>query len=303
MHRRFACLFLLLLPVFLSAQDRLSGLSLTVDAGLLVPNDKQAGFYSGRPGCPNTIDRVLKSEQYGTQIWNNLVNQGLISPSAIHDYREFTIAEYPAMYYKLTYQLGVGIRYDYKSNWGWLLHFDYSQVSAAGQFQLSSNNGTGILGSRQYVTCDIYGVEKRILIDFAISRRVPVSKQMDLEIDFGVNFNNTKVQKEEMGVGGQSYSLLDVWGGRAPDMSTGSYEYMNQGRMGWGGFFSVAMCYNVAGASIDLGYTMYHTQTRYMDYNDMAVGPFLDRWMASAALQHNVFLRFNINNFSFFGKN
>lgn len=302
MHRRYSFLLLLLLPVVLPAQNRLSGLSLTVDAGLLVPNDKQAGFYSGRPTCPNTIERVLKSEQFGTQIWNNLVTQGAISPSAIHDYREFTIAEYPAMDYRLTYQLGVGIRYDYESRWGWLLHFDYSQVSATGRFQLSSHNGTGILGSRQYVTCDIYGLEKRILIDFAIARRVPFSELMELEIDLGVNFNNTKVQKEEMGVGGQSYSLLDVWGGRTPEMATGAYEYMNQGRMGWGGFCSVALCYNFAGSSVDAGYTMYHIQTRYTDYNDAAGGSFLNRWLASAALQHNVFLRFNINNFSFFGK-
>lgn len=303
MYKRLSLLLLLLMPLLVQAQNRLSGLSLTVDAGLLVPNGKQAGFYSGRSGCPNTIDRVLKSEQYGTQIWNSLVDQQLISPSAIHDYGEFTIAEYPSMYYKLTYQLGVGIRYDYESHWGWLLHFDYSQVSAVGQFQLSSSNGTGILGSRQYVTGDVYGVEKRMMIDFAIARRVPLSSYMELEIDFGLNFNNTKVQKQEMRIGGQSYSLLDVWGGRTPDMTTGSYDYINQGRLGWGGFFSVAMCYNMAGASIDLGYTMYHTQTRYMDYNDWSTGSFLDRWMASAALQHNIFLRFNINNFSFFEKN
>lgn len=303
MHRRLSFLLLLLLPVVLPAQDRLSGLSLTVDAGLLVPNAKQAGFYSGREGCPNTISRVLHSEQYGTQIWNSLVNQGLISPSAIHDYREFTIAEYPSMYYKLTYQLGVGIRYDYKNNWGWLLHFDYSQVAAAGQFLLSSSNGTGILGSSQYINCDMYGVEKRIFIDFAIARRVPMSKQMELEIDFGLDFNNTKVLQQDIRVGGQECSVLDVWGGRSPEMTTGTYEYMNQGRMGWGGFASVAMCYNFDGASVDVGYTMYHTQTRYADYNDAAEGGYLDRWLASAALQHNVFLRFNINNFSFFGKN
>lgn len=303
MTRRISFLLLLLLPLFVQAQNRLSGLSLTVDAGLMVPNDKQAGFYSGRPNCPNTIERVLKSEQYGTDIWNRLVTSGEISPSAIHDYREFTISEYPTMNYKLTYQLGVGVRYDYESNWGWLLHFDYSQASAVGQFLLSSSNGTGILGSRQYVVCDIYGTEKRMLIDFAIARRLPLSSYMDLEIDFGLNFNNTKVQKQEMRVGGQSYNILDVWGGRSPEMTTGTYDYINQGRLGWGGLFSVALCYNMSGASVDLGYTMYHTQTRYMDYNDWAEGSFLDRWLASAALQHNVFLRFNINNFSFFGKN
>ena len=80
-------------------QQHLSGLGVSINAGLLIPNAKQANFYSGRPGNENTIDRVLRSEQYGTQIWTSLVNQGLISPSAIPSYSAFTIAEYPDMYY------------------------------------------------------------------------------------------------------------------------------------------------------------------------------------------------------------
>ena len=64
-----------------SAPPRITGLSVSVDAGLLIPNAKQANFYSGRPGNENTISRVLYSEQYGHQIWNSLVDQQLISPS------------------------------------------------------------------------------------------------------------------------------------------------------------------------------------------------------------------------------
>ena len=93
-----------------AAPSRITGLSVSVDAGLLIPNAKQANFYSGRPGNDNTIDRVLRSEHYGNQIWSSLVNQQLISPSAIPSYSAFRIAEYADMYYKLTYQIGVGLR-------------------------------------------------------------------------------------------------------------------------------------------------------------------------------------------------
>ena len=271
-------------------EKRPLGLSLTLDAGMLVANNKQADFYSGRPGNPNTIERVLKSEQYGTQIWNSLVNRGEISPSAIHDYGEFQIAEYPKMYYKLAYQLGVGFRYDYNSRWGWFLRFDYSQLNAAGQFQLSSNNGIGILGSNQYVTGDIFGREKRIHIDFALLKRIALSSRLDLEIDMGFNFNNTKVQENAISIGGGTYSILDVWGGREPTSTTGTYEYMNQGTIGYGGFGSLALGYVVDGATIDLGYTCYYTQTKFLDYNEED----------AFALQHIVFLRFNVNNFKFF---
>lgn len=271
-------------------QTRISGLSLAVDAGLLIPSAKQANFYSGRPGNANTIDRVLRSEQYGTQIWSSLVNQGLISPSAIPSYSAFTIAEYPNMYYRLTYQIGVGLRYDYPSGWGWMLNFDYSQVTAAGQFLLSSDNGVGIPGSRQYVPCDIFGLEKRILIDFSILKRIPLTNLLDLEISGGADINNTKVTQNGMVIGGRTYSILDVWGGQSPYAGSGSYDYINQGGIGFGALGSIALGYNFQGAAIDFGYAMRYMQTKYKGYNDND----------AFAMQHTIFARFNLNNFKLF---
>lgn len=275
-----------------ASQTRITGLSLVVDAGLLIPNAKQANFYSGRPGNDNTIDRVLRSEQYGTQIWTSLVNQGLISPSAIPSYGAFTIVEYPGMYYKLTYQIGAGLRYDYNSGWGWMLNFDFSQLTAAGQFLLSSDNGVGIPGSRQYVACDIFGLEKRILIDFSILKRMPLTKLLDLELSFGVDINNTKVTENGMVIAGHTYSILDVWGGQSPYSGAGSYDYINQGGIGFGSLAAVALGYNLPGATVDFGYACRYMQTKYKGYNDKDC----------FALQHTVFARFNINNFALFKK-
>ncbi len=268
----------------------LSGLYLFVDAGLLVPNSKQANFYDGRNNRPNTINRVLHSEAYGSQIWNDLVSQQLISPSAIPDYNAFQVAEYANMYYKLTYQLGLGFRYVYDNGFGWLVRFDYSQVNAAGQFLLSSDNGTGILGRDQYVTCGIYGVEKRMLIDFALTQRVRLTPNMDLELDLGFDVNNTKVSAHNMRIGGHDYSILDVWNGQSPYVGISPYEYINQGAIGIGAFASLAFSYRINSSAIDFGYTLYSIQTKYRDYNEDD----------SYAFQHNVFVRFNINNFSFF---
>ncbi len=291
-------LSLLILSLPLQAQKkksspeahRMSGLYLNVDAGLLIPNSKQADFYSGRPGNSNTIDRVLHSETYGTQIWISLVDGGLILPSAIGDYSQLQVVEYPHMYYRLTYQLGVGFRYVYESGWGWLLRFDYSQLTAAGQFNLSSNNGTGVLGSRQFVTCDIFGIERRTLIDFGIAKRIPLTSLVDLEIDFGFDLNSTHVKQNGIRVVGRTYSILDIWGGYPPSSYTGTYEYLNEGRIGIGGFGSMAVSYLSKVGSIDLGYSCYYMQTKYTNYNEND----------AYALQHTVFLRFNVNNFKFF---
>ena len=291
-------LSLLILSLPLQAQKkksapeahRMSGLYLNVDAGLLIPNSKQADFYSGRPGNSNTIDRVLHSETYGTQIWSSLVDGGHISPSAIGDYSQLQVVEYPHMYYRLTYQLGVGFRYVYESGWGWLLRFDYSQLTAAGQFNLSSNNGTGVLGSRQFVTCDIFGIERRTLIDFGIAKRIPLTNLVDLEIDFGFDLNSTHVKQNGIRVVGRTYSILDIWGGYPPSSYTGTYEYLNEGRIGIGGFGSMAVSYLSKVGSIDLGYSCYYMQTKYTNYNEND----------AYALQHTIFLRFNVNNFKFF---
>lgn len=273
----------------------LSGLYITVDAGLLVPSDKQANFYNGAPGTPNMLDRVLKSELYGTQIWNDLVNQGLISPSAIHDYGEFEVAEYADMYYRLTFQLGVGFRYVYDNGWGWLVRFDMSEMTAAGQFLLSSNNGTGILGSNDYVKCGIYGRERRVLIDLGLAKRIPLTQMIDLELDFGFDINNTKVEKNGIRVPdsrGDTYSILDVWGGQIPYSGVGTYEYVNQGGLGIGYFGTVALSYRVPVGAIDFGYTYYYMQTKFIGFNEEDC----------YAPQHTIFFRFNLNNFSFFDK-
>ena len=48
--------------------------------------------------------------------------------------------------------------------------------------------------------------------------------------------------------------------------------------------------YALPSASVDFGYTLYYMQTKYLGYNDNDC----------FALQHNIFFRFNINNFKFF---
>lgn len=277
------------------APEPLSGLYVTVEAGLLIPSDKQANFYNGDSHSPNRLERVLKSELYGTQIWDDLVSRQLISPSAIHDYGEFRVDEYADMYYRLSFQLGMGFRYVYDNGWGWLLRFDFSEVTAAGQFLLSSNNGTGILGSNNYVVCGIYGRERRVLIDLGIAKRIPLTKLIDLELDLGFDLNNTNVQSNAIRVPdrqGKTYSILDVWGGQMPYSGIGTYEYINQGAIGIGGFGTVALSYKVPVGAIDFGYTYYYMQTKFHDYNESDC----------YAPQHTIFFRFNINNFSFFKK-
>lgn len=272
---------------------RLSGLYISVDAGLLIPDAKHAQFYDGTPYRANRIDRVLHSELYGHEIWSDLVNSGLISPTAVGSCRELKVDEYASnMYYKLTYQLGVGLRYVYDSQWGWLLRFDYSQLSAAGQFNLSADNGTGLLGHNQYITCDIFGIEKRTLIDFGILKRLPLSQTLDLEVAIGFDLNSTKVQKNGMRINGKTYSILDVWGGNEPTIGMGSYEYINEGRIGYGGFGSLALSYLCNVGSIDLGYTAYYYQTNLHNFTPADANNY--------AMQHNIFIRFNVNNFKFF---
>lgn len=279
---------LLLFFVPLAAQEEYpTGLSLSIDAGLLIPNDKQASFYGGRDDCPNKLLRVLKSEMYGNQIWYSLVSSGELSPSAVGSYSNFEVAEWATMDYRLTYQLGVAIRYGYRHGWGWRLGFDFSQVRATGQFLL--NTGTQTLGYDQYVACGIYGVEKRIIIDLALTKRFNLTKTTGMELDLGFNVNNTKVDKNAIVVGGRDYSILDVWNGQSPYAGIGSYEYINQGGIGIGGLASLMISYQLQNYSIDLGYTFYYIQTRFPGYNDN------DNYAA----QHLVSLRFNLYKFSF----
>lgn len=264
-----------------------TGLSVSVDAGLLMADSKQAAFYSGREDTPNRLYRVLRSEQYGNQIWTDLVDKGLISPSSVPSYSAFQVDEWATMDYKLAYQLGVAIRYGYNHGWGWRLGFDFAQLNATGQFLLSK--GVTMPGYDQYVVCGIYGKEKRILIDFAVTKRFKLTEKVGMELDLGFDLNNTKVSKNAMVIADRDYSILDVWGGQSPYTGAGSYEYVNQGGLGIGGLGAVMLSYDMKDYSIDLAYTCYYMQTKFPGYNDDDC----------YAFQHLVSLRFNLYRFSF----
>lgn len=264
-----------------------TGLSFFANAGGFRADDVTANFYNGTPGNANTIDRVLHSNTYGEQIWRSLVNQQLISPTTISNYSQLQVDEYADMSYRISYQIGVGLRYDYPSGFGWLLRFDLTRLTATGAFNLSSDNGAGILGSDRYIRCGILGREDRISIDLALSKTVPLNDALSLELNLGASLVNTKVKDNLMEIGGGSYSILDVWDGHSPDYGVGSYEYINQGGIGYGVFISALVGYSVPGiGSIKAGYTCYQARTVLKGYTAWG-------W------QHMLGIRFEMNNFSF----
>lgn len=292
MKRLALALTILLLATSATADDgkppssRYTGLSVFANSGAYWADNRTADFYSGRPGNANTIDRVLHSNSYGTQIWNNLTTQGLIS-SAVGSYSQLQVVEYPSMYYRLALAYGLGLRYDYPSGIGWLLRFDMVRLNAIGAFNLSATGGTGILGTDQYVRCGIIGNEDRINIDFAITGTMPLGPSFDLELDLGGGINNTKVRENLMEIAGATYSILDVWNGQSPDYGVAPYDYINQGGIGWNLFASVMLGYRWDGVgAVRAGYTLYHTKTTLRDYT-------------ARCINHLVGVRIEINNFSF----
>jgi hypothetical protein len=268
-------------------RERYTGLSVMAGAGAYWADDVTANFYSGKPENANTISRVLYSNTYGQRIWENLTTAGLIS-SAVGSYNELKVVEYPEMYYRTSYQVGVGIRYDYRSGFGWLMRFDLGRLQAIGAFNLSSTNGTGILtDNHQYIRCGVLGKEDRINIDFALTRTVELGGNLCLELDLGASLTNTKVKENLIEVNGATYSILDVWGGHSPDYGVGSYEYVNQGGIGWGVFMSGLLGYHIDGVgALKAGYTCHHSKTTLEGYTAMG-------W------QHCITIRIEINNFSF----
>lgn len=267
--------------------SRYTGLSVFADAGVIWADGNTADFYSGRPSNVNTINRVLHSQTYGMQIWQNLTTAGLIS-SAVGSYDQLQVIEYPSMYYRTSFTYGMGIRYDYASGFGWLLRFDLAQLQALGAFNLSASNETGLLGYDRYVRCGIMGREDRINIELALTRSVSLNDAMELELDLGGGFVNTKVRENAMEIAGVSYSILDVWNGQNPDAGVASYDYINQGGIGYSVFMSGLLGYTVSGVgTIRAGYTCSHAKVVLEGYSAWG-------W------QHLITLRFEMNNFDIF---
>lgn len=285
--KKMCILTVVLMTSAVAMADGGGGLSVFASAGAVWADDCNANFYSGRPGNANTINRVLYSNRYGTQIWTDMKNDGLID-GTIGSYNQLKVEEYANMYYRISYQIGVGLRYEYPSGFGWLLRFDLMRLTANGVFNLGSSTGTGILSNNhRYIPCDIIGREDRINIDFAITRTVDLGNNICLELDLGASLNNSKVKENLMVIDGSNYSILDVWGGNTPDIGVGDYEYVNQGGLGWGVFMSGLVGYQIDGlGAIKMGYTCYHAKANLKGYEAMG-------W------HHSLTLRFEINNFSF----
>lgn len=287
MRRALLVIASLLLAVSASADDSKppsTGLYFFANAGAFWASSNTADFYSGKPTNTNTINRVLYSNTYGIAIWNSLVEQHLISPSTIGSYNQLQVVEYPSMHYRTSLQIGLGLRYEYKSGFGWLLRFDVDQLEAIGAFNLSSTNGTGILGSDQYIRCGMLGKENRYSIDLAITRQLQISNTVGIELDLGASLANTEVKENMMEIGGLTYNILDLWGGQTPNHGVGEYEYINQGGIGYGVFISLLTGWNTPLGNIKASYTCY--QTRIVLENHTAWG-----W------QHSLGLRIEMNNF------
>lgn len=269
---------------------RLRGLSLTVDFGALWVSDNHANFYNGNPNNVNTLERILYSETYGNHIWNNLTTQNLIG-DAVASYKQIKVAEYGEMYYKTAIQLGMGFRYDFElSNWAWQFKFDFAKLNSVGMVLLESGKGLVYLTNQdRYVDCPTTGSERRIYIDLGIIRKFKLHNGMDIELSLGGNLNNTKVESSDIQIGGTTYSILDIWGGRSPSSYVASYDYINQGGIGYGGFASVAFGFTLpVGTAMTLSYTFHYNKVNLLRYE-------------SFAPHHAIKLNVAINNFSFFG--
>lgn len=270
MKKRFSALTAIILAIgnIAAAQDfddtgipALKGFSITIDGGATLASKHHAGFYDGNPDNPNTINRVLHSESFGTQIWNSLVDQGKISPSAIQNYHQLQVAEYGEMRYDVSFQVGIGFRYDMAENNALFIRFDYSKLTAKGGFNLYSGASTSILSNTdKYISCGIVGTESRTYIDFGFSKSFPITDRLHFAIDLGLNINNYHVLSNDIEVAGTSYSILDVWNGESPTAYTATYEYYQTG-IGYGGFVTPCLRYMFPNSmAVDLGVTAYYNK-------------------------------------------
>lgn len=263
----FAALLLASSAVAADGEPPSTGLSITVGAGAFWASNNTANFYSGKEGNVNTIYRVMHSNTYGTQIYDYLTTQDYIS-DAVQNYSQLQVVEWPEMYYRTSYQIDFGLHYKYKSGLGWLLRFDLAKLTALGGFNVSTNNGTGILGGRQYVPFNIMGREDRISIDLAITEQLELNRTTTLELDLGASLINTKVKKNMIGIDNKTWSIIDRWNGQTPDYGVAAYDQeILQGGMGYGVFISALVGYQMpAVGAVKVGYTCAQSKTVLKGY-------------------------------------
>ncbi len=251
---------LLVQPLFLAAQDRYyadaencksrSGLEYGGVAGIYIPGNGSAKFYSGRPENENNANYVFRNKYWYDEIFQMLDANDTVF-----------IREYPEnMRYTPAFSFGLFAKYDFNCRTGIYVQFTSVKVRARDVISVEVDPPIDYLAEPDIRLYSINGTEERNLMDLGFTHAFGHSRVARFTIGGGVNMNNTIVKDHTLRIEQKTYNLVNVYGNRpwVPGGNQQAYD-IRQGGIGFGVFGTIGARFEFNQAiAIEPGLTVYY---------------------------------------------
>jgi len=201
-------------------------------AGIYLPHNSTADFYSGKPENENNVNYIFKDSY-----WYEEIRQ------LLHFNDTAFVLEYPEkMGYSPAFSFGLFVKYDFNCNSGIFLQFYYAKVKASDVVTIEVDPPQDYLAEPDIRLCPIKGVEERNIVDIGYTHSFGMGKAARLTLSGGLSMNNTLVKDNSIYIADKKYNLVHIYGSRPyiPNSNQQSYE-IRQGGIGFGAFGSVGL--------------------------------------------------------------
>lgn len=241
-------------------QSIFGGLSYGLNVGGYFPSYHSADFYNGDPLNDNNVNFVLNNYYHVQEIQNRI---GYL----IDTVNPYSLPE--KMKYNTAMCIGFHFRYELAKNIAVFAQFNYVKLTASGIFLLNLHKPQNYSLDPTYLECNIWGTEKRGMIDIGINRIFPLKEIMNLFVETGLHLNSTRVIENKIKIDGQDYSIVNIYGNQTYNSSGQQQTYeVYQGGVGIGIFLSTGLKFVFnENLSVDPGLTFYWSEINLGKYD------------------------------------
>ncbi|HLN54115.1 MAG TPA: hypothetical protein VK212_10440 [Lentimicrobium sp.] len=190
-------------------------------AGIYIPNNSNASFYSGKPDNENNVNYIF-SNSYWYEEMRHLLD--------FHD--TAFVLEYPEkMGYSPAFSFGLFAKYDFNCHRGIYIQFYYAKLRANDIVTIEVDPPQDYLAEPDIRLCPIKGVEERNIVDLGYTNSLGLNKTIRLTLGGGISMNNTMVKENVIYIAEKKYNLVHVYGNRpyVPNTNQQTYEIRQRG--------------------------------------------------------------------------
>lgn len=201
-------------------------------AGIYLPYNSNADFYSGKPGNENDVPYLFNNSYWYEEMRHLL------------DFNDTAfVLEYPErMGYSPSFSFGLFVKYDLDCHSGIYLQFYYVKLKANDIVTVEVDPPQDYLAEPDIRLCPIKGVEERNIVDLGYTYSFGMSKNARLTLGGGVSMNNSLVKENVIYIGEKKYNLVHVYGNRPYIPNSGQQTYeIRQGGIGFGAFGNIGV--------------------------------------------------------------